>query len=201
MEAFESFVAVALEAEGFVVSGPTKFPVTRQTAKRMHAEVQKHGYEVDVIAARSDRIVLATVKSFFGSRGVVAEHVTGAVSNQQARNGYRLLNDPFIREQVLKGVCARYGYRHEQVFFRLYVGRFAGPTKGANEAAIREWCGATVVGGGPIEVVGVEDVVAKVCGEASYKTYRDNPVLVTMKVLQAAGVLTLHPPEAAADKH
>lgn len=195
MEAYEAFVAVALEAEGFVVSGPTKFPVTRQTAKAKHVETQTHGYEVDVVAARADCIVLATVKSFFGSRGVVADHVTGATANKQARDGYRLLNDPIIREQVVDGVCTRYGYRRDQVHLRLYVGRFAAPKKGTNEAAIRLWCDNTVVGGGPIQVVGVEEVVERVRGAAAHKQYRDNAVLVSMKVLQAAGVLTLDLPD------
>jgi hypothetical protein len=33
VEAFESFVAVALQAEGFVVSAAVKFPVQLQTRK------------------------------------------------------------------------------------------------------------------------------------------------------------------------
>lgn len=77
MESFESVVALVLEAEGFVVSGAVKFPVTRRTVKAMHKEVQTHGYEVDLVAARADVLVLATVKSFFGSRGVAAEDVAG----------------------------------------------------------------------------------------------------------------------------
>jgi len=43
VEAFESFVAVALETEGYVVSSSVKFPVARQTAKAAYAEVQTHG--------------------------------------------------------------------------------------------------------------------------------------------------------------
>src|SRR5690349_13390541 len=61
----------AMESDGLVVSEAVKFPVTRQTGKTSHKEVQTHGYEVDLIGARADRLVLATVKSFFGSRGVV----------------------------------------------------------------------------------------------------------------------------------
>lgn len=75
VEAFESFVAIALETEGFVVSEAVKFPVKRKTGKAAYAEEQTHGYEVDLVGARRDRLVLATVKSFFGSRGVVADHV------------------------------------------------------------------------------------------------------------------------------
>jgi hypothetical protein len=77
VEAFESFVAVALEAEDFVVSGGVKFRVKLPTRKAAYTEEQTHGYEVDLVGARANRLVLASVKSAFGSRGVVAEHVTG----------------------------------------------------------------------------------------------------------------------------
>ena len=92
MESFEQFVAVAMEAEGLIVSEAIKFPVQRRTQKASHAEVQTHGYEVDLVGARSDRLVPATVKSFFGSRGVAADHVTGATSDTRARSLYVLLN-------------------------------------------------------------------------------------------------------------
>ena len=46
-----------------------------------------------------------------------------------------------------------------------------------------------IVGGGPIEVYGLPDVIQVVRKAAGSKTYRDNPVLVTMKVLDAAGLL------------
>jgi hypothetical protein len=50
-------------------------------------------------------------------------------------------------------------------------------------------------GSGPIAVYGVGDVVGQVLGAAAGKQYRDNPVLVTMKVLQAAGRLALPLPD------
>lgn len=189
MEAFEQFVAVGLEAEGFVVSSAVKFDVSRVTRRAAYMEVQRHGYEVDLVAARADRLVLATVKSFLGSRGVVAEHVLGSSTNVRANNLYLLLNSPEVRDGVLAGACERFGYRPEQVGVRLYVGRFAAPSTGAHEATIREWCARTLVGGGPIEVFGVREVVARARSVAASRQYRDNPVLVTMKVLQAAGVL------------
>lgn len=196
MEAFESFVAVALETEGFVVSSSVKFPVTRQTAKAAYPEVQTHGYEVDLVAARADRLVLATVKSFFGSQGVKADHVTGQTTNARWRKAYALLNDVEIRDGVIARACERYGYRPSDVELRLYVGRFAAPKSGTHETAIRAWCAGQVVGAGPIEVMGAADVVKKVIAAAAAKQYRDNPVLVTMKVLEAAGVLTLDLPDA-----
>jgi hypothetical protein len=76
MEAFEAFVAVALEGEGLVVSEGVKFPVKLRTGKAAYAEMQTHGYGVDLVGAPADALVLATVKSFFGSRGMVPEQVT-----------------------------------------------------------------------------------------------------------------------------
>ena len=53
MESFEQFVAVAMEAEGLIVSDAVKFPVQRQTRKALHDEVQTHGYEVRQPSERS----------------------------------------------------------------------------------------------------------------------------------------------------
>ncbi len=53
MEAFEQFVALAMEAEGIVVSSAVKFDVQRTTAKAAYTEKQTHGYEVDVVGARA----------------------------------------------------------------------------------------------------------------------------------------------------
>jgi hypothetical protein len=68
-----------------VVSDAIKFPVRLQTRRRDHVEVQTHGYEVDLVGARADRLVLASVKLYLGSRGVVAEHVTGETKDERAR--------------------------------------------------------------------------------------------------------------------
>ncbi len=189
MESFEQFVAVAMEAEGFVVSKAVKFPVQRKTRKASHPEVQTHGYEVDLIGARSNRLVLATVKSFFGSRGVAAEHVIGDGGSPRSRRLYSLLNDPQIRDSVVCAAAQRYGYSKDQVGLRLYVGKFAAPKKGHHETRIREWAETQIVGGGPIEIRALADIVQQVRAAAASKTYQDNPVLVTIKVLEAAGLL------------
>ena len=178
-----------MESEGLIVSEAVKFPVQRQTKKAAYSEIQTHGYEVDLVGARANRLVLATVKSFFGSRGVVAEHVMGTGGPQAARNLYLLLNDAAIRAGVVAAAADRYGYSEDQVALRLYVGRFAAPVKGTHEPVIREWAASQVVGSGPIEVYGLADVIAAVRTAARSKTYRDNPVLVTMKVLESAGLL------------
>jgi hypothetical protein len=186
MEAFESFVALAMEAEGLVVSEAIKFPVRLKTRRKDHKEIQTHGYEVDLVGANADRLVLASVKSYFGSRGVVAEHVTGETANSAASRRYSLLNRPEVRVPAVRAAAKRYGYRTGQVEMRLYVGRFA---NGANEQRVRSWAKRQRVGGNPIGVYGLADVVDLVIKEAAPKGYRDNAVLVTLKVLDAAGRL------------
>ncbi len=190
MEAFEQFVALALEADGFVVSSSVKFPVQRLTGKAAYKELQTHGYEVDLIGARAGRLVLATVKSFFGSRGVAAEDVMGTSKRIKQNKLYALLNDPVVRRGVVRGAAKAYGYQMRQVELRLYAGKFAAPSHGTHEAKIRAWCKKQRVGQGSIGVFGATDVVNDVRRLAANKQYRDNPVLATMKVLAAAGALS-----------
>lgn len=189
MESFEQFVAIAMDAEGLVVSGAVKFPVRRRTAKRNHEEYQAQSYEVDLVACRADKLVLASVKSFFGSGGVHAEHVMATGGRESDKARYVFLNDPDIRSKIVEDAAERYGYRIDQVRVRLYVGKFAAPVRKTHEPAIRQWAATQEVGGGPIEVFGLSDLVHAVRSAAASKTYRDNPVLVTMKVLEAAGML------------
>lgn len=187
MEAFESFVALALEAEDLVVSEAVKFAVRLQTRRKDYVEIQTHGYEVDLVGARADRLVLASVKSYLGSHGVVAEHVTGETRDEKARKRYSLLNRREVRGPVIKAAAKRYGYRTGQVELRLYVGKFS---TGAHEERVRRWATRQRVGAGPIGVYGLADVVGVVRQAAVPRAYRDHPVLVTMKVLEAAGMLS-----------
>jgi hypothetical protein len=161
----------------------------RRVRQASRPEFQEHGYEVDLVAARADRLVLATVKSFLGSRGVAAEAVTGETSDERRAGLYRLLNDPVIRDGVVKATGERYGYESNQIELRLYAGRFAGRRAGEHERRIREWAERQRVGMGSIEVVGLEEVVRKVRLAAGRKQYRDNAALVAVKVLAEAGQL------------
>lgn len=193
MEAFESFVAVALEADGFVVSSGVKFPVTLQTGKAARDEFQTHGFEVDLVAARADRLILGTVKSFFGSRGVAAEHVLGESSSSIAVKRYAVLNNPTVRSAVVRQAAKRYGYSTKQVDLRLYVGRFAGRASGHHESRIRAWAKTQRVGSGTIGVVDLNEVVDKVVDVARSTQYINDPVLVALKVLAEAGRVDLSP--------
>lgn len=186
MEAFESFVALTMEDDGLVVSEAVKFPVNVTVPSREGSQV--HGFEVDLVGARADKLVLATVKSFFGSRGVVADHVMGGGSPASAKRLYALLNNATVQTQVVTGAASRYGYAVDHVEMRLYVGKFADKS-GKHEARIREWCQAQQVGGGPILVYDVGEVARKARRVAAKKQYRDNAALVAIKVLEAAGEL------------
>lgn len=190
MEAFEQFVAVAVGAEGYVVSSNLKFPIARQTKKKKHVEVQEHGYEVDLVGARADQLLLVSVKSMFGSKGVRAVDVEG--KGKWAKR-YKLLNDVEIRTGVIALAAKRFGYSTDQVRLRLTVGKFAG--KGTkNEDQVRAWCGGQTAGGGSIELLTVREIVEQVRKVAGDTTYIDNPVVVALKVLAAANVLDLARP-------
>ncbi len=184
MEAFEQFVALAMETENLIVSGGHKFPVRLQTRKTMHAEFQTHGFEVDLIGARIDRLVLASVKSYFGSYGVAFHHLNGE-SAQYAKR-YTLLNDERVRGSVVRQAAERFGYEEAQVELRLYVGKFAT----GHEDRCREWCSEQVVAGKPIKIVPARDVVTIVKEVATATQYRDDAVLATMKVLQETNALS-----------
>src|SRR3954462_11522425 len=121
MEAFEAFVALALETEQLVVSEAVKFPVQQQTTSGL----QTHGYEVDLVGARADRLVLTSVKSYFGSRGVAADHLMGQSAKAEVNKRYALINDEELRTAVVAAAAKRFGYSTDQVRLRLYVGRFA----------------------------------------------------------------------------
>lgn len=193
MEAFEAFVALTLEAEDLVVSEAVKHPVKLQTARASHPEYQKHWYEVDLVGARADRLVLASVKSFFGSSGVKGLEVQGRGKNARGNANYKLLNRPEIRETVVGGLAARFGYTLNQVQLRLYVGAWANAKTGKDEQLTREWCAKQAVGAGSIQVYDLKDVVPVARQLAKSKTYRNNPALVAIKVLDAAGALMPEP--------
>jgi hypothetical protein len=188
--AFEEFIAVYLEQQDYFVSSSVKFPVKRQTRRSDRVEVQTHGYEVDLRAARADNVILASVKSFLGSWGVVADHVIGTSENIAANRLYVILNEKEIRRSIVRQAASRYRYERNQVQLGLYVGRFSGPSKGEHEQRVRDWCKRQHIGSGAIEVLSLTDMVETVVHSATdSKQYRDNPVLMTMRLLNAANLL------------
>lgn len=170
MESFEHVCKVALEAEGFVVTTNVKFPVTRRTKKASRAEFQTHGYEVDLVGARTGELVLASVKSFFGSHGVSLAGLD--------QSGYKLFNDVELRQEIVRASCERYGYAPDQVKLRIYVGRFAPRSRDGVIAHFRER---------DVAVWTPEQVAERVLRAAESKTYTDDSVITTVKLLHATG--------------
>ena len=186
MESFESLVALAMQAENLLVSGPTKFKL-KMPAK--NGVEQEHGYEVDLIGMRQDKLVLATVKSFLGSGGVRPKEVTGE-KGAEASKGYKMLNNRVLRSKMIDAACAIYGYKPEQVELRLYAGGFAGKN---GEAEVRDWCSKETAGGGPIEVFSLLEIMERVEALAKSKTYIDDPALVAVKAMLIASELSNKP--------
>lgn len=71
---------------------------------------------------------------------------------------------------------------------RLYVGEFA-DVGGKHRQRICEWAAQQAVGGGPIKVVGLEEVVPRALELAASTQYRDTAALVTIKIFDSAGAL------------
>jgi hypothetical protein len=184
VESFEHLCKVALEAEGFVVTGNVKFFVRRKTRKAAYNEFQEHGYEVDLVGARGDRLVLAEVKSYLGSRGVNRQSFRGIADETKPTDfgRYKLLNEPDLRTEVINRARNQYGYGQGQVDMRLYVGKFAAGHEGAVTAHL--------AGLSPsVRVVTLNEVVERLVELAGSKTYTDDAVVMTVKALAAAGRL------------
>jgi hypothetical protein len=185
MQSFEHLCKVALEAEGFAVTGNVKFFVRRKTRKTAHVEYQEHGYEVDLVAARGDQLVLAEVKSYFGSTGVNRQGFRGLAdeTRQTYYDRYKVINDPTLRSEVCARACEQFGYELDRLKLRMYVGKFAN----GHEHAVRAHLASLEP---PIQVVGLNEIVAALVGLAEKRTYIDDPVVMTVKALAHAGRLS-----------
>lgn len=185
MEGFEHVVKVAPEAEQFIVAGNLKFPVKRQTRKAAYEEMQEHGYEVDLVGARADKLVLASVKSYFGSLGVSDEGFRGLrqTSKPAHEKRYILFNEPDVQAGVITAACERFGYAPEQIELRLYVGKFKSETA---RQAITQHLAKPPAGLRPVRVIGLDEILDRVLAVVESKTYFNDPVIMTLKALKHA---------------
>jgi hypothetical protein len=189
VEGFEHLVKVALEEEDFVVSGNMKFHVERLTKKSNRKETQNHGYEIDLVAANHESLVLASVKSFFGSKGVSTkgfkELIETVPTPRQLRHFdlYKIFNDSDLREKVISKAAKQFGYKSHQVELRLYVGKFQSESA-RNE--ITKYLGSIKAGKGGIRVFGLEDTLKSLFKVLENKTYFNDPVIMTLKALVEA---------------
>ena len=190
MEGFEHLVKVALEAETFVVSGNLKFAVKLPVKKKSRSEEQTHGYEIDLVGARKDLLVLASVKSFFGSTGVRRGGFCGLVNipsptakQQRHFNLYKLFNYENVRAGVVAGAAKRFGYSPQDIELRLYVGKFQ---NAAERSEITAYLQSIHAGRGPIQVFDLQAILAKLLEVLKNKTYFNDPVIMTLKAIAQA---------------
>lgn len=178
MEAFEHVARVFLESQGYVVSSNLKFPVTRPTRKKSYEESQTHGYEVDLVGARADRLLLCSCKSFFGSHGASRSGFKGLSPSTGKEHGkYWLFNDDDIVTEVTKQAAKKYGYKVSQVRLALIAGHF----KKNDEEEIKKH-----LAGVGVDVYGPDVVAAALLGLLESKTYKDDSVVMTLKLFKAA---------------
>lgn len=190
MEGFEHLVKVALEIEKMIVSSNVKFHVARDTRKKGRPERQSHGYEIDLVGARQDLLVLASVKSFFGSLGVSRQGFKGLAigdvppaRQESFFSRYKIFNDADLRTSIIAEAAERYGYRTQQVELRLYVGKFRNAD---DKAAITAHLGKMRAGKGAIRVISLEDILRSVFQVLNSRTYVNDPVISTLKALAEA---------------
>ncbi len=192
MEGFEHVVKVALEAEGLIVTGNLKFPVKRKTRKTTNEEHQTHGYEIDLVGARRDKLVLASVKSFFGSQGVSIAGFSGlsATPHPKQERLYAFFNNPEIQQGIIQAAGERFGYTPNQIELRLYVGKFKGKDRGsATRQAIAAHLAHPPTGLRPVTLLGLDDIVPRLFQLLKSKTYTNDPVVMTLRALRHAGVI------------
>jgi hypothetical protein len=187
VEGFEHIVKVAMEAEGFIVSGNLKFPVKRKDKK---GREQTHGYEIDLVGAKKDKLVLASVKSYFGSIGVNKNsfiqlaNIKNPTSRQKRNyNLYKIFNYEEVRKGVIRSATKRFGYHPHEVEIRLYAGKFRNED---DKKAITNHLGKIKAGGGPIKVFALDQIFDELFKVLDKKTYFNDPVIMTLKAITQA---------------
>lgn len=133
-------------------------------------------------------MILASVKSYFGSRGVSRQGFRGLAdeSKHTKFKGHLLFNEEEVRQKVIEEAAALYGYEKEQIEFRLYVGKFANES---HQAAIVEHLGNIDAGAGPIRVFDLKDILSQLRKVLETKTYSNDPVVALLRALDHGGEL------------
>ena len=86
---------------------------------------------------------------------------------------------------VLAGASEQFGYPTGQISLGLFVGKF----KPSDESAVRDHVAGLSFGGGPVRLFDLRTIMTGVVESAGRKTYRDDPIVVTLKCLQELGWL------------
>lgn len=88
-----------------------------------------------------------------------------------------------LRAAVVARACEQYGYDLAQVEMRLYVGKFG---SGHEDEVRRHLSG---IANPPVRVIDLREIVEALVTVAGRRTYTDDPVVMTVKALAAAGRL------------
>ena len=128
------------------------------------------------------------MKSFFGSKGVNRQGFDGiADSSRKTEFGpYRIFNDQAVRNGIIAEAMARYGFPRNSVRIKLFVGRFSP----GHRAVIEGHLHALEDDGVRMAVEGLEEIMDGLIEEAQKRTYINDPVIMTIKALDAAGLLS-----------
>ena len=185
MESFEHVVKVYLESSGYTVSCGVKFPVrmrTKAKTKDGTKHYQKHGYEVDIVAARHGQLLLGSVKSFFGSRGVNRQGFRGIADRSRRTHfqRYMMFNRLKLRNAILHRASEIYGFPMNQIRLALFVGKFLAADKEDVEAYLSKR---------GIDVIGPDVIVEQLLTLIGNRTYVNDPVITTLRLLHSRGKL------------
>jgi hypothetical protein len=191
MESFEAVVAAALEAESYVVSGPITIKWFSKGEPQVKGQ-QPNRLEIDLVAARGDRLVLATVKSFFGSGGVYPQDVIG---KGRGATGYTMINDVKKRSELIELAAEKFGYKVRDVEVRLYAGKYSGLT---GEQEIRDWAAKQILGGGPLQVVNALQLTKVINALAQESHYQNDVAIAFAKTLIEAQLIQARDEKAIA---
>ena len=171
MESYEHVAKVWLESKGYAVSSGVKFMLKLPTKKKVWDEEQEHGYEVDLVAARGDKLVLVNVKSYFGSKGL-------SLVGLKREN---MFSRDEVWKGILKGACDLYGYSKDQV--ELWV--IAGRVRRVEQTRVRDFLKEFSERWGlRTEFFSAVDVAKGLIAATDSKTYVNDPVIATVRTFR-----------------
>ena len=193
MDGLDQIASLYLEIEGFAVSRRVIFPVETVVYKAMRTERQTEVFEIDLVAARADKIRLCSVKSFLTSQEIGRQGFKGIADEGLRKthfDEYKLFNDPNIRRQVTELACQKYGYQTDQVELVL----FAGKVKAGQEAMIRQHL-ESLAPHGLVTVLTAKEILPKVLEHCEQNISLNNPIVTMTKLLHQEGLLKSEPEE------
>jgi len=179
MESFEHVTRVWMETQGYVVSSGVKFPVRLRTKKKAQEEYQVHGYEIDLVGARRNKLILVNVKSYFGSHGLTLERLEKE----------KLFGNSIVLDGVLEGAMNRYGFKKNLIELWVVAGKVTSGRRTKIESFLKHFAASHRL---KTKLITVETIAEGLASQATKKMYINDPVIATVKCLHAAKLLPAH---------